>query len=240
MANNLTPHLTSESLVALSVAHKVPPAPLVLVQLGFDGAGSNATSEFMGLVDRGVRTLQALHPAVDPSDETKALIKRCVVGMSKAPVFVALRRSDEGGSQVIYGNRDGVMDIVDDEGNHRLQEIGDVASVIRTFFSGYDTVSGTTVTCPVSRLGIDAAPLDGEDPLVTQMMSDDFPSFLVTVGYPAGGRVQILGWRSTAEHLFTIDSDAEEATFSGTSAEGAATTVMAAMASVQAADPEIS
>ena len=242
MTNDITPHLTSEALIALSVAYEVPPPPLVLVQLGFDGAASNATSEFTGLVDRGIRVLRALHPALDPSEETRVLIYRCVVAMSQAPVFVVARRSDEAGSHVIYNAEDCVMDIVDGDGNHRLQEIADVASEVRAFFNGYDNASDIRVTCPPNRLAIDAEPSDGEDPLVTQLASEEFPGYLVTVGYPSRGRVEILGWRSTANQLFTMDSDTEsdteEVTFTAITTDAAVSTVMAAIAGIQATDSD--
>lgn len=238
MARHSTPLLTSEALITLSVAYGVPPPPLVLVQLGFDGADDNATADFMGLVDRGVRVLGALHPAVDPSDETKALIQRCVVAMGRASVFVALQRTDQPGSHVIYDAEDSLIDVLDSEGNHRLREIDDVASAVRTFFNGYDSPSDGTLTCPASRLGAQVEPLDGEDPLITELASDEFPGYLATVGHPARGRVEILGWRSSAERLFTIDSDTETATFTPTSTEEAVSSVMEALAAIRAGDPD--
>ena len=238
MANDLTPHLTSEALVTLSVAYEVPPPPLLLVQLGFDGTDSNATAEFMGLLDRGIRVLGALYPAVDPSEDTRELIRRCVVAMCRAPVFVVLRCSDEEGSKVIYNAEDCVVDMVDGEGNHRLRKTPDVASEVGTFFAGYDKASDISITCPVSRLDIDTEPSDGEDPLVTHLASEDSQGYLVTVGYPAKGRVEVLGWRSTAQHLFRIDSDTEKTKFTATSTEGAVSIVMAAITGIQATDSD--
>ena len=234
MATHDYPRLTTESLVAVAVGSNLPPAPLLLLQAGLDTAGDTAGDDFLRLLERGARGLGALNSSVDLSEESRQQLWRRVVSMSRAESFVTLARSDRSGSRVVYCGEDGVVDDIDAFGNHLLVNTGGVESELADFFGTFAEADGLRITCPEDRLGPDAAPADGEDPLVAELAGRGFIDRLVVVGCPAQANATPLRWRSTSDTLFAVSNEGDAVTFTSVSSQDAAAAVLDALKAAQA------
>ena len=231
--NNLRPTFTAEALVALAVGYDVAPPPLLLLQLAFDPSTEDATAELFRIIERGSRTLATLHAAIDPSQDLKAELARSVTSMSYASAFVALSRADIWDSRVLYCGDSIIRDVVDDTGNHCPHAGADVASELQEFFGAFDEDKDTTIVVSSDRFTLGAETVEDEDPIISALVSNDCEVRVISLGCPAEGRLEILQWRSTPDHLFAYHVDGNDVVFNSTSTAVAVGSVLSAMEGIQ-------
>ena len=211
--NTIMPSFTAEALVAMAVGYEIVPPPLLLMQIGFDPTSEQAVADYWGVIEAGARTLATLHEAVEPGQELKEQLGRSIGAMSEAPVFVTLWRTDRPGSHILYCGNTTVVDVVDDVGNHRPQLGQDIGHEIESYFDGYHGADALAISIPHDRFESGAEAADDEDPVVSELVSDDCTTFAVSVGRAAEGELHIMQWRATADRLFAYESDADRAIF---------------------------
>ena len=238
MTHNLS--FTTESLIAMALVNKVAPPALALLQLGFDPDDDSANENFLRLVDRGSRNLGVLHDAIDPSDEVKEQLRRIVIAMSSADTFVALRRSDQLGSRVLYCGETVVVDSIDELGNHRLQDhTAGVSGELQDLLGECSVSEGSSVVCSAERLEPDAEARPGEDPRTESLVSADAVDYLASIGCPARANVQILRWRSVARLVFKVEESEGQVIFTPTTTEDAAASLLSTLEAVQATSESV-
>ena len=231
---------TTEALVCLAVNYGLRPQPLLLMQLGFDTDAANARAEFLRILDRGARTLLSVHDSAEPSDETKQQVRHNVEQMSGADVFASLRRSDRLGSRVIYCGDTSIVDEIGEDGNHQLRVAEDLPIEVGSFFEAYSSEDNDPVVAPLQRFELGAESNEGEPAVVGELASDESIVYLVSIGYPADGRLTMLRWRGIGHKLFEFEVDDEQAKFNPTNTDAVAAKISSVVSSIEQDDPAVS
>ena len=227
------PTFTAEAMVALAIGYETIPPPLLLMQLGLDPKAENAPSSFMDIMEQGSRTLATLHDAVDPQDDLKTMLAQNIKSMSEAPVFVSLRRVNPFASRVLYCGETMVVDVIDEAGNHCPQAGDDTKVELEEFLGQYSNHDGLMITVPIERFEPDAQTLDDEEPIVSELISDECAWHVVSIGCPAEAKLRILQWRSTTTQLFAFESNEDQVSFVSTSTAEAVDSVVSVLDEVR-------
>lgn len=226
--NAKSPSFTSEAIIALAAGYQLVPPPLLLLQLGLDPAEESAEADYRAIIERGSRSLASLHAAAHPDDELKTHLKHSLTVMCEAPQFVSLRRTDEAGSRVLYCADTVVLDEVEEIGNHRLQGECDASAELERFFGAHGDSSTAPFDVALERF-TPGAQADDEDPLVTELASEECPLFILGIGRPQKGELEILQWRAAAGSLFLVEFGPDIVRFTPTSSAEAASVVFSAL-----------
>lgn len=229
-----SPPFTTEALIALAVGYGHTPQPLLLMQLGFDTTRSDARAEFVRVLDRGVRNLASLHDVLQPTDDMRQETRRRVDSMCQSSVFVSLRRSDNAGATVIYSGEDTMVDEVSGDGNHQLRAAVDVESELSSFFGDYSHERELEIAAPITRFAIDAPSSQDEDPLISELASNESTVYLVSAGTPRLGKFEMLRWCATGNELFEYHANSEQAQFKSTSSSQATQQTQTLLTAIQA------
>lgn len=227
--NTDIPTFTAEAMVALAIGYETTPHPLLLMQLGLDPQAEDAALDFMDIIEQGSRALATLHDAVAPEDDLKARLAHNIRAMSEAPVFISMRRVDQFDSRVLYCGETLVVDVIDQAGNHCPQEAVDTRSELEDFLGQYVNHDSLTIAVPVERLEPDAKVPDDEELIVPALLSDDCAWYVVSIGFPAEAKLNILQWRSTSSQLFAFRSSEDQVSFVSTSTVEAVDSIVTAL-----------
>ena len=225
MNEHAVPRLTTESLIALSIGHRVRPPPLLLLQLGFDKTADGAAEQFLSYLERGSRTLKVLRDELDPTEPVKEQLRSYIVAMSQAPVFVVLQRSDKLNSTVLYVGEESVVDHIDDYGNHRLIGTKDVELEVERFFGGFQLTNGSPITYPLADIE-SARSNSSEDPLVMALASSESIGYLSLVCNPSTAQSKLVRWCCADDRFFEIQNEEGTVTLTPVTSQNAAELVV--------------
>ena len=206
----------------------------MLLQAGLESASDTAGDDFLQLLEAGARNLGSLNDSVDLPEESRQQLWRQIVSIGDAERFVILTRSDRSGSRVVYCGEDSVVDDIDALGNHLLEGTDGVEHELGEFFGNFAVAGETSLRCPVGRFGADAAPVDGEDPQIAELASDDSVNRLAIVACPAQAKATSLRWRNTPEKLFAVSNDGDDVIFTAMSSTDAVAAVVEVLETVPA------
>ncbi|MCQ3812609.1 MAG: hypothetical protein KTV68_18890 [Acidimicrobiia bacterium] len=228
------PELTAEALVTLAAVSGVPPAPLVLSQLGFADASEIEPRWILEVVDRGARTLKSLQDFTPSNPQWSEMLRQSILGMGNSRGFIILIRSDQQEVRVVYLGEEHVIDAVTPYGNHRLcVSKNAVEEELGLFFGDCPDSDKYMINCHLERFGSGATAAVGEDPVVSRLASETAVDHMATVCRTSEVVFEILKWRSVDNQLFVVSNQDNQVSFRSSGSREGIETVLSAIQRIQ-------
>lgn len=209
--------LTTEALIALAAGYGCKPPVFWLLQLGFDPNSEQSETDYMGIIDRGARSLAAVQAQIDVDDTVKRSLRDGIEAMSGSPAFVSMRRSDLPNFSVLYCGERAMADDIDAFGNHTIREVESSQNELADFFGAYHVDQERVLEIDRDRFLGRVGPSEDEDEWATRLLSDDSLSYVLSIHRSSESTLEFLQWRSAAECLFRLMTSADTITATTTS-----------------------